>query len=57
MMAASAVSMAAEAAQGRPVRNQALQTQAREACSAQAVQHGTVHVIDVEQHRADKIIV
>jgi hypothetical protein len=57
MMAASAVSMVAEGAQGRPVGNEALQPQARQLCSAQAAQYGTVHVIEVEQHRVDKIIV
>jgi hypothetical protein len=57
MMAASAVSMAAEGARGRPVSNEGLQPQAREACSAQAARYGAVNVIDVEQHRVDKIIV
>lgn len=57
MMAASAVTMVAQGAQGRPGNNEALQPQARELCSAQAAQYGTVHVIVVEQHRADKIIV
>jgi len=57
MMAASAASMAIQGAQGRPVSNQALQPQARDACTRQAAQYGTVNVIDVEQHRVDKIIV
>lgn len=57
MMAVSAASMAADAARGRPVGNEALQPQAREACTAKAAQYGEVHVIDVEQHRVDKIIV
>ena len=57
MMAASAVGMAAQSAQGRPVGNEALQPQARDACSAQAAQYGTVNVIDVEQHRVNQIIV
>jgi hypothetical protein len=56
-MAASAVGMAARGAQGRPVSNEAFQPQARDACSAQAAQYGAVHVIDVEQHSIDKIIV
>jgi hypothetical protein len=56
-MAMSAAGVAAQAARGRPVSNEALQPQAREACSAQAAQYGAVHVIDVEQHRIDKIIV
>jgi hypothetical protein len=57
MMAASAVSMAASGARGRPVGNEALQPQAREACSAQAARYGTVHVIDVQQASVSKIIV
>ena len=56
-MAVSAVSMAARAAQGRPVSNEALQPQARDECSKQAAQYGTVHIIDVEQHSVDRIIV
>jgi hypothetical protein len=57
MMAASAVSMVGEAAEGRPVSNEALQPQARDACTAQAARYGTVAVIDVEQHRTNQIIV
>lgn len=56
-MAASAVGMAARGAQGRPVSNERLQPQAREACSAQAAQYGQVHVIDIEQRSIAKIIV
>lgn len=56
-MAVSAASLAARAAQGTPVSNEPLQPQAREACSAQAARYGAVHVIDVEQHRVDQIIV
>jgi hypothetical protein len=56
-MAVSALGMAAQSARGRPVSNEALQPQAREACSAQAARYGAVHVIDVEQRRIDKIIV
>ena len=56
-MAVSALGMAAQGARGRPVSNEALRPQAREACSAQAAQYGAVHVIDVEQHRIDKLIV
>jgi hypothetical protein len=56
-MAASAIGMAARSAQGTPVSNEALQPQARAACEAQAAQHGTVRIIDVEQRRIDKIIV
>lgn len=57
MMAASAASMAIQGAEGVPKSNQALQPQAREACTRRAAQYGTVNVIDVEQHRVDKIIV
>ncbi|MEO7751420.1 MAG: hypothetical protein ABIS09_08890 [Sphingomicrobium sp.] len=57
MMAASAVSMAAQSAKGRPVSNEDLQPQAREQCSAQAAQYGTVTIIDVEQHGINRIIV
>jgi hypothetical protein len=57
MMAASAVSMAAEGAQGSAVSNQALQPQASDACTAHAAQYGSVNIIDVEQHAVDKIIV
>jgi hypothetical protein len=56
-MAASAVGMAAASADRARTGNQALQPQAREACVARAAQYGAVHVIDVEQHRVDKIIV
>jgi hypothetical protein len=56
-MAASAVGMAARGAQGRPVSNEMLQPQAREACSAQAAHYGAVHVIDVEQQSTSKIVV
>jgi hypothetical protein len=57
MMAASALSTVAQQAQGTPVGNATLQPQAREACSAEAAQYGTVHLIDVEQHSTAKIIV
>lgn len=57
MMAVSAVSTVAQATQGRPVSNEALQPQARDACTAQAAQYGTVAIIDVEQRSLDKIIV
>jgi hypothetical protein len=40
-----------------PTRNEALQPRARDACTQQAAQYGTVNVIDVEQHRIDQIIV
>lgn len=57
MMAANAVSMAAQAAEGSPKSNAALQPQALDACSKQAAQYGAIHIIDVEQHAIDKIIV
>ena len=57
MMAASVVSMAAQAAEGSPRSNEALQPQARDECSREAAQYGTVHIIDVEQHSAARIIV
>jgi hypothetical protein len=56
-MAVSALGMAAQGARGRPVSNEGLKPQAREQCSAQAAKYGAVHVIDVEQHRIDRIIV
>jgi hypothetical protein len=57
MMAASAVSMAAQAGQGHAASNATFQPTAREACTARAAQLGTVHIIDVEQHQVDEIIV
>lgn len=57
MMAASAVGMVAQGARGTPVSNEALQPQARDACTKQAAQYGTVDVIDVEQHAVNRIIV
>jgi hypothetical protein len=57
MMAVSAAGMVAQSAKGKPVSNTGLQPQARDACTARAAQYGTVHVIDVQQHRVDKIIV
>jgi hypothetical protein len=56
-MAISAASMAAEAAAGHPAGNAQLQPEAREACSARAEQYGAVHVIDVQQASAARIIV
>ena len=37
--------------------NAHLRPAATEACTAQAAQHGSVHIVDVEQRRADRIIV
>ncbi len=56
-MAANAVGMAAAAARGEPQSNQHLQPTARAACTAQAAAYGTVHIIDVEQRSASKMIV
>lgn len=57
MMAVSAVDMVARSAEGSPASNQALQPQARDACTQQAARYGAVHLIDTEQSRVDKIIV
>lgn len=57
MMALSAADMVARSSQKAPVSNEGMQTQARDACTAQAAQYGTVSVIDVEQHRINQIIV
>jgi hypothetical protein len=56
-MAASAISMAARSAQGRPVSNEHLKPQASAACTARASPYGAVRIIDVEQRSASKIIV
>jgi hypothetical protein len=56
-MAASAVGMAVKGAQGTPQSNAQLKPEAEAACAARASQYGTVHVIDVEQHSASRIIV
>ena len=56
-MAASAVGMAARSAQGQPASNEHLKPEAEKACRAQAAQYGAVHIIDVEQRAASKIIV
>jgi hypothetical protein len=56
-MAASAVGMAARAAQGTPQSNAQLRPGAVEACSAQAAAYGAVHIIDVEQRSVDRLIV
>jgi hypothetical protein len=57
MMALSAANMVAQGAQGSPASNEALQPQARDACTQQASRYGAVHVIDTEQNRIDRIIV
>ena len=57
MMAVSAASMVANSARGTPVSNAHLAPTAREACSQLASPHGTVHIIDVQQAKANRIIV
>ncbi len=57
MMAASAISMAASSARGRPTSNAHLAPAAEAACSTTAAQYGAVHVIDVQQASVGKIIV
>ncbi len=56
-MAASAASMAARSARGEPESNEHLKPAAEKACSARASQYGAVHIIDVQQREASKIIV
>jgi len=56
-IASSAVGMAVRGAKGEPQGNQHLQAGAAKACTAHASQFGTVHIIDVEQSTASKIIV
>lgn len=46
-----------QGAQKHPTSNADLQPKARDACIARAGEYGDVHIIDVEQHRVDKIIV
>jgi hypothetical protein len=55
--AASGAGLAAQAARGKPVKNEQLQPLARQACSERAAQYGAVHVIDVQQATIDRIIV
>jgi len=57
MMAASAVSMAAQGSHGEAAGNEDLQAKARDACTERASQYGAVHVNVVEQRKADQIIV
>lgn len=57
MAAVSGAGLAAQAAQGKPVKNEQLQPLARQSCSAEAAKYGAVHIIDVQQARIDKIIV
>jgi PBP1b-binding outer membrane lipoprotein LpoB len=57
MAAVSGAGLAAQAAQGKPVKNEQLQPVARQACSERAAQYGSVHIIDVQQASIDRIIV
>ena len=56
-MAASAAGMAIRGAQGEPVSNSHLAREAVTACSDKAAEYGTVHIIDVEQRSASKLVV
>lgn len=56
-IAASAAGMAIQNAKRDRQDTSHLQPMARSACSAHAAQHGEVHIIDVEQRSAGRIIV
>lgn len=56
-MAASAVGMAVRGSQPKPQSNEAYQPVARQSCTERAAPYGAVHVIDVEQHSINRIIV
>ena len=56
-IAANAIGMAAAGAQGREKSNAHLHPAAVTACSDRAAPYGTVHIIDVEQRSASKLIV
>lgn len=56
-MVAGAAGMAVRAADKPAASNAHLRPAARAACSDHAAQYGAVHVIDVEQRRADRIVV
>lgn len=56
-IAASAAGMAIRSAQKEPQSNAHLKPTAVAACTARAAQHGTVHIIDVEQRGAGRMIV
>lgn len=57
MVAAKAVSVAAGGARAAPASNAHLAPVAEAACKQLAARHGAVHVIDVEQAKAHRIIV
>src|SRR4051794_34531586 len=56
-VASSALNMAVEGAQGPPQPNGELWPKAVQDCTARAAPFGAVHIIDVEQHTASKLIV
>jgi hypothetical protein len=56
-MAANAVGMAVQSAQGQPQSNEQLKPNAEKDCTAHAAQYGAVHIIDVQQATPSKIIV
>ncbi len=56
-MAATAASMAIQRAQPKPQSNAHLKPTAIQACTARAAQYGAVHIIDVEQRSAGRMIV
>ena len=56
-MVAGAAGTAVQAARGEPESNAHLQPTAKAECSAYAARHGSVHIIDVEQRSADRLIV
>ncbi|HEY8591370.1 MAG TPA: hypothetical protein VIL42_00725 [Sphingomicrobium sp.] len=59
--ALQAAMLASDLIQNMPVQegpsNSHLRPKAVQACTAQAAQHGSVFIVDVEQRRADRIIV
>ncbi|MBA2466568.1 MAG: hypothetical protein H0V46_03070 [Sphingomonas sp.] len=56
-MAAGAAGMAAKSIAGEAPGNDHLRPVARQACEAHAARYGAVHIIDVEQRSAARIIV
>jgi len=56
-IAVNAVDLAVRGAQGTPESNEQLQPTAGEACRARAATYGAVHIIDIEQNTASRIIV
>ena len=56
-IAVSAASMAARGVAGQPKNNEGARPQAAADCTARASQNGRVHIIDVEQRSASKIVV